>query len=237
MDGDAQAIMSQPPTTQMARGAANGLSAGVVEGGEPPAPSAGGVLVNSSGQAANAVSGTPGYVPSTATLNSGGNDAGDSGSSPSSGNATNNVKAGGTVELFTDSSGPKVSGAMGVGPTDPTAVAADATNMPNIASNSQAKVVANNPFIPASGGGTGSMMNYLPEAARITESGGQVVINGNSVNPYFSNMPTAAQFDQLGLKIQYQGALLPEYQGLDFARTDGSPIPNSTMRSIVFVKK
>lgn len=67
MDGDAQAIVSQPPTTQMARGAANGLSAGVVEGGEPPAPSAGGVLVNSSGQAANAVSGTPGYVPSTAT--------------------------------------------------------------------------------------------------------------------------------------------------------------------------
>ncbi|MGF6241210.1 hypothetical protein P3T42_002961 [Paraburkholderia sp. GAS38] len=78
MDGDALAIMSQPPTTQMARGAANGLSAGVVEGGEPPAPSAGGVLVNSSRQAANAVSGTPnavsgtpGYVPDNTTLSKG----------------------------------------------------------------------------------------------------------------------------------------------------------------------
>nr|WP_321920584.1 hemagglutinin repeat-containing protein [Paraburkholderia tropica] len=165
------------------------------------------------------------------------NAASQQGSSNDSQSATNNLKPGGTVELFTDSSGPKVSGAVGVGPTDPTAVAADATNMPNITSNSQAKVVANNPFIPASSGGTGSMMNYLPEAARITESGGEIVINGNGANPYFSNMPTAAQLDQLGLKIQYQGTLLPEYQGLNFTRTDGSPIPNSTMRSIVFVKK
>lgn len=88
------------------------------------------------------------------------------------GNATNVVRPGGTVELFTDVRGPKISGAVGVGPTDPTAVAPDATNMPNIPSNSQARVVANNPFIPTSSGGTGTMMNYLPEAARITEPGG-----------------------------------------------------------------
>jgi filamentous hemagglutinin len=81
------------------------------------------------------------------------------------------------------------------------------------------------------------MMNYLPEAARITEPGGQIVINGNGANPYFKNLPTTAQLSQLELEIQYQGPLLPEYQGLSFARTDRSPIPNNTMRSIVLVKK
>ena len=239
---------SRSPWALILQGIANGLNAVVgMSGGEPPTTGTQGVLVSSPPAPAPI---TTGNTPSNVIVSSGGNSdettsgsgasssaSGSPGSATSPNSTTDSVKAGGTVELFTDSSGPKVSGAMGVGPTDPTAVAVDATNMPNIANNSQAKVVANNPFIPASGGGTGSMMNYLPEAARITESGGQVVINGNSANPYFSNMPTAAQLDQLGLKIQYQGALLPEYQGLNFARTDGSPIPNSTMRSIVFVKK
>ncbi|WP_250888206.1 hypothetical protein [Ralstonia solanacearum] len=95
---------------------------------------------------------------------------------PSSGanaaeNSSGRLRAGGTVELFTDASGPKIPGAVGVGPTDPTAIASDAMRMPNIPSGSQARVVANNPFIPPSAGGTSSMMNYLPEAARITQPG------------------------------------------------------------------
>ncbi|MDR0244135.1 MAG: hemagglutinin repeat-containing protein [Burkholderia sp.] len=151
-------------------------------------------------------------------------------------NATN-IKIGGAVELFTDSSGPKIPGAIGVGPTDGTAIAKDARNMPNIPSNSQATVVANNPFIPRSAGGTNSMMDFLPEAARITTAGGSVVINGNGANPYFSKIPSAEQLDALGLTVKYQGKLLPEYQGLNFSRSDGSPIQNDTMRTIVFVKK
>ncbi|VBB14142.1 hemagglutinin repeat-containing protein [Burkholderia stabilis] len=147
------------------------------------------------------------------------------------------VKIGGTVELFTDSSGPKVPGAVGVGPTDGMAVAKDARSMPNIPSNSQATVVANNPFIPRSAGGTNSMMDFLPEAARITEAGGRIVINGNGANPYFSRIPSSEQLDSLGLNVEYQGRLLPEYQGLNFSRSDGSPIPNETMRTIVFIKK
>lgn len=151
--------------------------------------------------------------------------------------ASSSVKTGGTVELFTDSTGPKVSGAVGVGPTDPRAVAADARNMPNIPSNSQAKVVANNPFIPSDAGGTGAMMDYLPEAARITRPGGEIVVNGNMANMYVKNMPTAAQLEQLGLEVKYQGNLLPEYRGFNFLRTDGSRIDLETMRSVVFVKK
>ncbi len=107
------------------------------------------------------------------------------------------------------------------GPTDGMAVAKDARSMPNIPSNSQATVVANNPFIPRSAGGTNSMMDFLPEAARITEAGGGIVINGNGANPYFSRIPSSEQLDSLGLNVEYQGRLLPEYQGLNFSRSDG----------------
>jgi hypothetical protein len=147
------------------------------------------------------------------------------------------IKNGGTVELFTDSTGPKVPGAVGVGPTDPTAVATNAMNMPNIPTGSQAIVVASNPYIPKSAGGTFSMMDYLPEAARITKGGGEIVINGNAPNKYFSNMPTATELDAMGLTIKYQGTLLPEYKGMSFTTTQGKPIDVETMMSIVFVKK
>ncbi|WP_186111610.1 DUF637 domain-containing protein [Burkholderia gladioli] len=229
----AKAKASESPVALISQGIDTGVSAVVGLGsGAPPAAGLDAVLVSSGMIAPPPVSGN---TPSNALLSSGGNE-GSSGAANGK-NAADNVRAGGTVELFTDSSGPKVSGAVGVGPTDPTAVASNAMNMPNISSNSQAKVVANNPFIPSSAGGTGSMMDYLPEAARITQSGGEIVINGNGANPYFSNMPSAVQLDQLGLRVQYQGGLLPEYQGLHFARTDGSTIPTSTMRSIVLVKK
>ena len=81
------------------------------------------------------------------------------------------------------------------------------------------------------------MMDYLPEAARITEPGGEIVVNGTGANPYFFNVPTAAQLEQLGLTIKYQGGLLPAYQSLRFVRTDGSDLSPGLMRSIVFVKK
>lgn len=153
-----------------------------------------------------------------------------------SASAVNGIKQGGTVELFTDASGPKVPGAVGVGPTDATAVAVDARSMPNIPSNSQATVVASNPYIPKGAGGTFSMMDYLPEATRITQPGGEIVINGTAANKYLTNMPTQAQLDALGLEVRYQGPLLPEYQGQTFLRADGSKL-NDSMQSIIFVKK
>ena len=147
------------------------------------------------------------------------------------------IKNGGTVELFTDAAGPKIPGAVGVGPTDPRAVATNAMSMPNIPTGSQATVVASNPYIPKSAGGTFSMMDYLPEASRITKAGGEIVINGNAPNKYFSNMPTATELDAMGLTIKYQGPLLPEYKGMSFTTTQGKPIDIETMQSIVFVKK
>jgi hypothetical protein len=58
----------------------------------------------------------------------------------------------------------------------------------------------------------------------------------SSGNPSIANLPTAAQLDSLGLKIQYRGPLLTEYQGLTFYRTDGSVL-TAPMQSIVLVKK
>ena len=72
------------------------------------------------------------------------------------------------------------------------------------------------------------MMDYLPEATRITQSGGKIVINANGANPYFKSVPTQAQLDSLGLKIEYQGSLLPEYQNMQFlcpVQTSKVPVP------------
>jgi filamentous hemagglutinin len=108
--------------------------------------------------------------------------------------------------------------------------------MPNIPSNSQATVVANNPYIRTQDDGTLSMMDFLPEAARITQPGGKIVINANAVNPHFNSLPTQAQLNSLGLKIEYQGPVLPQYSGVTPLRSDGSLI-TKPMQSLVFVKK
>jgi hypothetical protein len=181
----------------------------------------------------------PGGAPSNWTFSTNTGDQGQGvdatkggiGAGEAAGAAT--VKPGGTVELFTSERGAQVPGAVGVGPKDAAAVAADARNMANIPSNSQARVIANNPYISP----TGNMMDFLPEAARITESSGEIVINGTARNPYFNSIPTAQQLDALGLKISYQGELLPEFQGMKFTTTQGGNIPPSSMNTIIFTKK
>jgi hypothetical protein len=59
--------------------------------------------------------------------------------------------------------------------------------------------------------------------------------NGNSANPYTA-IPSQAQLDALGLKIQYQGPLLPEYQEMNFLTTKGRKITTG-MQTIIFIKK
>lgn len=146
------------------------------------------------------------------------------------------VRNGGTVELFTDARGTQIPGAVGVGPKDAAAIATDARSMPSIPSNSQATVVANNPLIPKEAGGTGSIKDFLPEAQRITQPGGKVVLNMNEANPNFRSLPSEADLKQMGFRIEYKGNLLPEYQRLTFKRLDGSDIAKETMRTIILVK-
>ncbi|MFE1572848.1 hemagglutinin repeat-containing protein [Comamonas odontotermitis] len=172
-------------------------------------------------------------------VNFGNGDADSAGGKPNSGGTSQKPSVavqGGTVELFTDSRGPQVPGAVGVGPTTPGAVATDATNMPSIPSGSQATVVANNPFIPKDAGGTFSMMDYLPEATRITQQGGEIIVNGTIRNPYVK-LPSLSQLDELGLKVIYQGPLKPEFQGGVYRTTEGAVMPVNSMQTIIFVKK
>ena len=82
-----------------------------------------------------------------------------------------------------------------------------------------------------------SMQDYLREAARITQLGGEIVINGTARNSFFNSIPTAQQLDALGLSISYQGALLPEFQGMSFVTTEGKRILPSSMNTIKFTKK
>ena len=152
------------------------------------------------------------------------------------GATTNATSDNSIVELFTDVRGAQIPGALGVGPNDLNAVATDARSMSNIASNSTAKVVANNPYIPKSAGGTFTMMDYLPEASRITRPGGEIVINGTAANKYLTILPTQSQLDALGLEIKYKGSLLPEYQSQTYQRADGSKL-TEPMETIVFIKK
>jgi Hemagglutinin repeat len=111
------------------------------------------------------------------------------------------------------------------------------TQAVNSSGGSQATVIANNPYIPKSASSTNSMMDFLPEAARITQSGGQIIINAQSANAYFRRLPTVEELDALGLTISHQGPLLPQFQGQSYAQTNGLGIEPITMRSIVFIKK
>ncbi|SUD90624.1 hypothetical protein [Psychrobacter phenylpyruvicus] len=144
--------------------------------------------------------------------------------------------SGNTLELFTDSSGPLIPKARGVGPTDPSAIAKNAMSMPEIRSSSQSKVVANNPYIPKKAGGNFTIMDYLPESARVTKKGGEIVINGTASNKYLRGIPNEAELDKMGLKLKYNGPLKPEFNNFQFKTTDGKPLKQSTMKTIIFEK-
>ncbi|WP_225935871.1 methyltransferase domain-containing protein [Pseudomonas fakonensis] len=78
-------------------------------------------------------------------------------------------------------------------------IRADATKLP-FRDNSLGEVVASNPFIPKSAGGTNSMMDFLPEATRVVEPGGKIFINANAANPY-GKIPSASELESLGLRV------------------------------------
>ena len=145
------------------------------------------------------------------------------------------IRPNGTVELFTDSKGVQIPGAVGVSPSDPMAVARDARSMPNIPTGSQARVIANNPYIPKPEGKF-TIMDYLPEAARITKKGGEIVINGTPNNKYLRGIPNEAELARMGLRLKYNGPLKEEFKQLKFHQSDGTDLRSSIYKTIVFEK-
>jgi filamentous hemagglutinin len=144
---------------------------------------------------------------------------------------------GGVLELGGGPNGSKIPGAKNIDPSDPNAIGSDMRNMPNVADNSQRQVLVSNPYLQGVEPNARAMNSYLPEAARVTQPGGEIIISGNSRNPFFTNMPTAAELDALGLEIKYQGPLLPSLTSQTFTTTSGRTIDPSTMQTIIFVKK
>lgn len=145
------------------------------------------------------------------------------------------IRPNGTVELFTDSKGVQIHGAVGVSPSDPMAVARDARSMPNIPTGSQARVIANNPYIPKPAGKF-TIMDYLPEAARITKKGGEIVINGTPNNKYLRGIPNEAELARMGLRLKYNGPLKEEFKQLKFHDSNGANIRSQDFKTIVFEK-
>ena len=145
------------------------------------------------------------------------------------------IRPNGTVELFTDSKGVQIPGAVGVSPSDPMAVARDARSMPNIPTGSQARVIANNPYIPKPAGKF-TIMDYLPEAARITKKGGEIVINGTPNNKYLRGIPNEAELARMGLRLKYNGPLKEEFKQLKFHDSNGANIRSQDFKTIVFEK-
>ena len=145
------------------------------------------------------------------------------------------IRPNGTVELFTDSKGVQIPGAVGVSPSDPMAVARDARSMPNIPTGSQARVIANNPYIPKPEGKF-TIMDYLPEAARITKKGGEIVINGTPNNKYLRGIPNETELARMGLRLKYNGPLKEEFKRLEFHKSTGANLDSKNLKTIVFEK-
>jgi filamentous hemagglutinin len=80
------------------------------------------------------------------------------------------------------------------------------------------------------------MADYLPEAARVLEPGGQLIINSTARNP-FGDLPSQDLLDELGLTvIQDRGPLLPQFQNNVFRFTDGRVIPSNSVATTILQK-
>ena len=107
--------------------------------------------------------------------------------------------------------------------------------MPNIPTGSQARVIANNPYIPKPEGKF-TIMDYLPEAARITKKGGEIVINGTPNNKYLRGIPNETELARMGLRLKYNGPLKEEFKQLKFHQSDGKDLRSTNYKTIVFEK-
>ena len=79
-------------------------------------------------------------------------------------------------------------------------------------------------------------MDYLPEAARITKKGGEIVINGTATNKYLRGIPNETELARMGLRLKYNGPLKEEFKQLKFHDSNGANIRSQDFKTIVFEK-
>ena len=73
-------------------------------------------------------------------------------------------------------------------------------------------------------------------AARITKTGGEIVINGTSNNKYLRGIPNEAELTRMGLRLKYNGPLKEEFERLEFHKSSGTNLDSKDLKTIVFEK-
>ena len=141
-----------------------------------------------------------------------------------------------TLELFGGTTG-QLPGAINVDIVAEQGIKADllTDGLSFIPDNSVEEIVTFNPFIPKDAGGTG-ILDYLPEAARTLEPGGQIIINGTTNNK-FTKVKQSLDLESLGLRVvQKQVPLLDRFSNLTFRRIDGSEIDKNLIKTTILEK-
>ena len=106
-----------------------------------------------------------------------------------------------------------------------------------VKANSVDEVITSNPFIPYEVSRTKSMMDWLPEAARVLKPGGEIIINGHRANP-FTRLPDQKVLDTLNLEIvMEEEPLLSRFRDQEFFDTDGGNLRKDKMKSTVLRKR
>jgi filamentous hemagglutinin len=80
------------------------------------------------------------------------------------------------------------------------------------------------------------MMDFLPGAVETLKPGGQLIINATKGNK-FGALPDIDTLTGLGLRVvQQNGPLLQRLENNIFQRTNGTVIPNSSVRTTILEK-
>ena len=105
-----------------------------------------------------------------------------------------------------------------------------------IGSETVDQVITSNPYIPEELSVDRNIMAWLPEAARVLKTGGELVINGHKSNP-FTQLPDQEILNNLNLEVVVKNEpLLEKFQQQEFYNTQGEPLIKEKMKSSILRK-
>ncbi|MGI9282087.1 MAG: class I SAM-dependent methyltransferase [Endozoicomonas sp.] len=106
-----------------------------------------------------------------------------------------------------------------------------------IGSKTVDRIITSNPYIPDVATRTKSIMDWLPEAARVLKPGGELYINAFGSNRY-GKLPKLEVLKELDLEVVMEKApLMEKFQGQEFFNTKGGALEQQRMKSTVLRKR
>ena len=103
----------------------------------------------------------------------------------------------------------------------------DATNLVNVPTGSQSKVIIENPY---------GFDPLNPEILRVVKSGGEIRITGTKTNRFFKNMLRDDYKPPKGFKLIKQGDI-PELERKQGYQKSGEPIGKITDKEVILIKE